>query len=143
MARKPSQITWRASSIESKYGIKEKINLMEEASKSGPFTPLFLLCIPNGASPIIGEKLRKKYNAFEIFFDYPTHAGIEATLDEYKATTWLIPPKSHPYFGKPIAPYLPLLLDNTCKYINLDTSSMLAIVSDLTNGKAEKLNAEL
>lgn len=143
MARKASQITWRASSVESKYGVKEKINLMEEASNSGPFTPLFLVCIPKGASPIIGQKLQKKYKAVEIFFDYPFYAGREKTLEKYKAKFWLIVPKGHPYFSQSVSPYIPLLLDNTFKYINLDTSSMLAIVSDLTNGKAKKIQNQM
>uniref|UniRef100_A0A7S4I7H9 DUF1308 domain-containing protein n=1 Tax=Vannella robusta TaxID=1487602 RepID=A0A7S4I7H9_9EUKA len=142
IARKASGVNWRAACTDSKHGVKEKLGAIIQASKENPVSPLILLCIPAGAPDLIREKMNSKFHAVEIFLEYPHFATSNRSLC-YEATFWIVVPPHHPYYKQNIKPSIHQLLDNTVKYINLDTSTLLALVSDLTNGKASKLQKHI
>jgi len=51
----------------------------------------------------------------------------------------LFVPPNHPYFNHFNESISRNLFKNTIDYVNLDTSTLLAITSDITHGKAIKL----
>lgn len=140
IARKGSQIYWNASSTESKHGLKEKLTWLIDASSLSPSKPFILLSLPVTVSPLIIDKIVRKYNAFELSVDLPTTIqGGEGILQPYESSFWLFVPPNHPYFNHFNEPLARNLFKNTIDYVNLDTSTLLAITSDITHGKAIKL----
>ena len=155
IARKGEQMNWRRESAECKSGLKDKVTSLLEASSNEKFPPLLLLCVPLDVPLEVTDRMRTKWNATQIEgVTWPCDGRLAAASSSlgrdilerdaflpYEASYWLIVPPHYPLPQYLVSKYHLPFLDSRMEYVNLDTSTLMAITTDMTNGKAKALQA--
>ena len=132
IARNAKQIRWKGEAYGNKTGVKNRVKELLLALESQASGTSIMLCLPEATDPDILQKLEEKFNAELIGTN-----EAPSNLNHFENTEYF---KSyHPLFLLIAPPSLPNrheISDFDIKYVNLDTSTLIAICSDISNGKS-------
>jgi hypothetical protein len=132
VARNAKQLRWKGEAFGNRTGIKERVEELIFAGSTQPNKPSILLCLPSKTSFEIQDKLKEKFSALQLPPSESPQADSEY-FKPYKPIFFAITPNPSTTQEMNISH----ITNSEFKYANLDTSSLIALSSDITNGFAE------